>query len=148
MPSLIPQAYKLMERSLTKLPTAEGQLLFARAALELNRIDEAKEAVDTASKLGADEAPVNYIRYFIARAQNNAAQAAAFKAKALALDPKIESNVPVVPPDEIKKYLDQEMRKSAPASASPPVLEKKPAAAAPVPAAEPKAATPSPSSKP
>lgn len=143
MPSLIPQAYKLMERSLTKLPTAEGQLLFARAALELNRIDEAKEAVDTASKLGADEAPVNYIRYFIARAQNNAAQAAAFKAKALALDPKIESNVPVVPPDEIKKYLDQEMRKSAPGSASPPVLEKKPAAAAPVPAAEPKAATPS-----
>ena len=119
MPSLIPQAYKLMERSLKGLPTAEGQLLFARAALELNRIDEAKEAIETGSKLGADEAQVNYLQYFVARAQKNAAQAAAFKAKALALDPKIETNLPVVPPDEIKKYLDQEMRKSVPAPSAP-----------------------------
>lgn len=119
MPSLIPQAYKLVERSEKVLPTASGQMLFARAALELNRIDEAKEAVDTASKLGADAAQVNYLQYFIARAQNNAAQAAAFKAKALALDPKIETNLPVIPPDEIKKYLDQEMRKSAPALVTP-----------------------------
>lgn len=129
LPSLIPQAYKLMERSMKELPTAEGQLLFARAALELNRIDEAKEAVETASKLGGDEAQVNYLQYFIARAEKNAARAAAFKAKALSLDPKIETNMPVVPPDEIKKYLDQEMRKSAPAPSAAPAPTAAPAPA-------------------
>lgn len=109
MPTLIPQAYKLLERA--TLPTRESLLLKARAALELNRIDEAKTLLEQGAKLGEEDAEVFYLRYFIAKAQKNDAQAQAFKAKALSLDPKIETNVPVVSPDDLRKYSENEMRK-------------------------------------
>ncbi len=128
LPTLIPQAYKLMERAVQTFPTKESLLLFARAAIELNRIDEARDNVENAAKLGGEDAEVFYLRYFIARAQKNAAQAAAFKAKALQLDAKIETNCPTIAPDEIKKYLEEESRKAAaPTWAKPPLKGASPA---------------------
>lgn len=142
LPALIPQAYKLMEKTISSFPTKEALLLHARAAIELNRIPEAKKSIDDAVKIGGEDAQVFYLRYFIARAMKNDAQAAAFKAKALSLDPKIETNVPVVAPERIKSYLDEEERKSqapktmpTPATAAPkPVVAPPPAVS---PAAEP-----------
>lgn len=111
MPTLIPQAYKLIDRAIATFPTREAFLLQARAAIELNRITEAKEAIDNAVKMGEEDAQTFYLRSFVARAEKNDAQATAFKAKALALDPKIESNVPVIAPEQMKKYLDKEVGK-------------------------------------
>jgi len=131
LPTLIPQAYKLMERAVQTFPTQQGLLLYARAAIELNRIDQAKDLIEQAAKMGGEDAQVNYLRYFVARAQKNEAQAQAFKAKALSLDPKIETNVPVVAPEHIQKYLEDEDRRSrAPKAPSAPAT-KAPAAAAP-----------------
>lgn len=134
MPTLIPQAYQILER--VSLPTRESLLLKARAALEMNRIEEAKTLLEQGAKLGSEDAEVFYLRYFIARAQKNDAQAQAFKAKALSLDAKIETNVPVVSPEDLKKYTERETRKQQDA-AKQSIAPKQPDAAKPPESTEP-----------
>lgn len=141
LPTLIPQAYKLMEHAVQTFPTKESLLLFARAAIELNQIDEARDAIENAAKLGGEDAQVFYLRSFVARAKKNAAQAAAYKAKALQMDPKIETNVPVIAPEEVKELLDDQARRSvAPTWAKPPLNSTTPPA--------PGATTPAPQANP
>ncbi len=61
LPTLIPQAFKLMERAISSFPTKEAFLLHARAAIELNRIPEAKKSIDDAVKMGGEDAQVFYL---------------------------------------------------------------------------------------
>ncbi len=121
LPELVPQAYALMERATASFPTREAYLLQARAAIELNRVDIGKKLIDDAVKVGGEDAQILYLRSFIAKAQKNDAQAAALKAKALSLDPKIETNVPMIAPDQFNKSFEVDSSKTKPPVAAPAV---------------------------
>lgn len=145
MPHMIPQAYQIMEKMATTLPTKHSLLLYARAALEMDKVDQAKDLIDKAVLLGGEDAEVFYLRSFIAKAKNDSTLAASLKAKALKLDPKIETNVPVLGPDEMQKYIDiqrkQVLKERAGGSATKPGMPMKPPMPMPMP-------LPSPGSRP
>lgn len=107
MPQLIPQAYQAAESAVRLTLSPKSILLLARANYELNKMDEASGLLDQAHKISGPNAENFYLRSLIAKSKKKDAEANDLKSKALALDPNVEINVPVVDPSNIKSFLDK-----------------------------------------
>ncbi|HEY9785139.1 MAG TPA: tetratricopeptide repeat protein [Candidatus Obscuribacterales bacterium] len=113
LPQLLGQAYDFAQRAVMLKPTAKAFNIIARAALETERLDEAENWLKNSLKKNPNDAEALYLMSILMKDKHKDAEAADYKKQAVAINPKIESKVPVLPLAELRKLRLREAAQDA-----------------------------------
>jgi tetratricopeptide (TPR) repeat protein len=112
LPQVLQHAYAASARAMKVRPGLKTSKLYIRACLELGRPEEARDRLELLKKTDPDDAEIEWLAYGYAKQAGRAAEAEAYRKKAMALDPGIEKRIrlylrkdlsQLVVPDAVKR---------------------------------------------